>query len=1109
MKRNLLTTLIATVIVTTGSLNISTRAFASTDTHVTSAIEIQNAILENMRNRETNFTIHYQGADTTVVSQLNNIIDTVTGTSIDEYLNLSFTNFNPQLSGTNTDFEMVVTATYLTTKEQEQFVDDKVAQIMSTIVTPDMNEKQKIQAIHKYILDHVEYDTTLNERTAYTALYDGKTVCMGYAMLLQKMAQKVGIECHIIKGGSNAGYHAWNKVKVDGAWYNIDATTDDSLGSPYNEVVFMVTDQFLSDNKYSPDSDSPSLPVANTEYVRDTGTDDPLTIATNAVTKAESTALQADVDSAQTLVTALPDGVDKTALQNKLDFIKANLDTAYQTQVTNAVAKAESSKSQEDVDTAKFLVNALVDGTDKTGLLDRLVTVQNIINNQALSIATNEVVIAEGSKLQNDVDGAKFLVDALVSGTAKTNLLNRLSAVQTAINTANSQALTIATNEVVIAESSKSQNDVDGAKYLVDALPNGTAKTDLLSRLNVVQTAIDTANNQALTIATNAVVKAEGSKLQADVDSAIVLVDALSNETAKTDLLSRLVVVQTAIDTANTNNATNQAITNATNAVATAEGSKLQADIDSAKSLVNALANGTTKTALLSRLDVVQTAIDTANATNATNQAITNATNAVATAEGSKLQADVDNAKTLVNALPSGTVKTDLQGRLNVVQTAIDTANANATNTANQQALTNATNAVAKAESSKLQVDVNSAKALVNALSNGTDKTALLSRLTTVQTTIDENNNQIKPVVIKITGIVINGDNNITSKNGTVQLGASVTPNNASDSSITWTSNDESIATVSTSGIVLAKGNGTVIIKATAKDGSGIVGTKTITITGQTTATTTATTITTTTTTNSVLKSVSISGTEEVGRTLKSKISYDGTEPSVKYQWQRATTKNGSYSDINGATDDTYKLKSSDKNKYVKLVVTTTINGQTYDVEDITSKIDTASSSDSVSTSDNSSSTPSSDVSTGNNNDTVILRPSNFNNSPQDNMGPIMPTNESPGNTNIVSTSNVGTSSASLTYGRFTNPAGHPVSGWISSNGNWYYLDSNGVAKTGWVNVNSRWYYLNPNADANRATMKTGWVQDNGKWYYLNSSGAMVSNTTIDGYKIGSDGALI
>ena len=39
--------------------------------------------------------------------------------------------------------------------------------------------------------------------------------------------------------------------------------------------------------------------------------------------------------------------------------------------------------------------------------------------------------------------------------------------------------------------------------------------------------------------------------------------------------------------------------------------------------------------------------------------------------------------------------------------------------------------------------------------------------------------------------------------------------------------------------------------------------------------------------------------------------------------------------------------------------------------------------------------------------------------------------------------------------------------------------------------------------------MKTGWVQLSGNWYYLYSDGSMACNTTIDNYKLGSDGAWI
>ncbi|EHJ01974.1 Ig domain protein group 2 domain protein [Clostridium sp. DL-VIII] len=350
---------------------------------------------------------------------------------------------------------------------------------------------------------------------------------------------------------------------------------------------------------------------------------------------------------------------------------------------------------------------------------------------------------------------------------------------------------------------------------------------------------------------------------------------------------------------------------------------------------------------------------------------------------------------------------------------------------------------------------------------------------------------------VNVTGITISGSDNISTKGGTLNLTCNVAPSNATNKTVTWTSSDNTIATVDANGLVTAKGNGSVTITATANDGSNINSIKTITISGQITNT------------DSVLKSVSISGTEEVGHTLKSKISYDGAKPSVEYQWQRASTKYGDYSDISGATDDTYKLKSSDKNKYIRLVVTTNINGSTYTVEDTTGKIDTASSSDNSSSDTTTSSSDSNSSTTSNTNDTVVLRPSTSNNT-YGNMGPIIPTNESPSGASIVSSSNNISNVNSLAYGRFTNPAGHPVSGWLNSNESWYYLDNDGYVKTGWIQDNGKWYYLNTATDTTRGTMKTGWLQDtDGKWYYLNSDGSMAINIIVDGYTLGNDGAWI
>ncbi|WP_294395449.1 hypothetical protein [uncultured Clostridium sp.] len=79
--------------------------------------------------------------------------------------------------------------------------------------------------------------------------------------------------------------------------------------------------------------------------------------------------------------------------------------------------------------------------------------------------------------------------------------------------------------------------------------------------------------------------------------------------------------------------------------------------------------------------------------------------------------------------------------------------------------------------------------------------------------------------------------------------------------------------------------------------------------------------------------------------------------------------------------------------------------------------------------------------------------------------------------------------------------------GWLKdTNGKWYHLDNSGAMNTGWFkDTNGKWY----NLDSSGA-MNTGWLKDNnGKWYYLNSDGSMASNTIINGYRLGKDGAWI
>lgn len=80
---------------------------------------------------------------------------------------------------------------------------------------------------------------------------------------------------------------------------------------------------------------------------------------------------------------------------------------------------------------------------------------------------------------------------------------------------------------------------------------------------------------------------------------------------------------------------------------------------------------------------------------------------------------------------------------------------------------------------------------------------------------------------------------------------------------------------------------------------------------------------------------------------------------------------------------------------------------------------------------------------------------------------------------------------------------GDMSTGWLYNDSKWYYLGTNGAKTTGWQRVGGTWYYLD-----SVGVMQTGWFRDkDGKFYYLNPSGAMLSNTTVQGYKLGADGA--
>ena len=100
-----------------------------------------------------------------------------------------------------------------------------------------LSEREKEKYIHDFICENVRYDKL---KKAYSheiigPLGQGVGVCEGIAKAVKVLCDALGIWCMIAICGNNPEKgikyrHTWNIVRIDGQFYHLDATFDNSLG---------------------------------------------------------------------------------------------------------------------------------------------------------------------------------------------------------------------------------------------------------------------------------------------------------------------------------------------------------------------------------------------------------------------------------------------------------------------------------------------------------------------------------------------------------------------------------------------------------------------------------------------------------------------------------------------------------------------------------------------------------------------------------------------------------------------------------------------------------------------------------------------------------------
>ncbi|MCD8372697.1 MAG: leucine-rich repeat protein [Clostridia bacterium] len=125
----------------------------------------------------------------------------------------------------------------------------------AALISEDMTELDIAMTIHDYIIGKIDYAYQSDGTTPETAIWahniigvssKGYGVCEAYAKTYLALCLASGLDCVIVSGYASGETHAWNLVKIDGEWYGVDCTWDDTGTSDVSYACFGMSASSIS-----------------------------------------------------------------------------------------------------------------------------------------------------------------------------------------------------------------------------------------------------------------------------------------------------------------------------------------------------------------------------------------------------------------------------------------------------------------------------------------------------------------------------------------------------------------------------------------------------------------------------------------------------------------------------------------------------------------------------------------------------------------------------------------------------------------------------------------------------------------------------------------------
>lgn len=102
--------------------------------------------------------------------------------------------------------------------------------------------------LHDWLLEQLDYDNSLKWSSAESALTRNTGTCQAYERAYAKLLSAAGIENAETRDTYDG--HTWSAMKLDGKWYQVDCTWDDSSENYYNfnrtHLYFALSDELMA-----------------------------------------------------------------------------------------------------------------------------------------------------------------------------------------------------------------------------------------------------------------------------------------------------------------------------------------------------------------------------------------------------------------------------------------------------------------------------------------------------------------------------------------------------------------------------------------------------------------------------------------------------------------------------------------------------------------------------------------------------------------------------------------------------------------------------------------------------------------------------------------------